>query len=101
MNFLVNAAQAIKGEGVIQINTYTKDQYAVIEIADNGSGIPANVINSILDPFFTTKPVGQGTGLGLSISFRIIEDHNGQIFVKSKVGEGTVFTIHLPLYQKR
>ena len=69
----------------------------VLEINDDGPGIPDELQPKIFDPFFTTKPVGQGTGLGLSISHQIVEDHGGRIEVASKVGEGTHFTVHLPL----
>ena len=66
-------------------------------MADTGSGIDPAIRGRIFDPFFTTKPVGQGTGLGLSISHQIVEDHGGRIEVESKVGEGTHFTVRLPL----
>lgn len=97
MNIISNAAQAIDGKGDIWIETKKKGLEVVITIRDNGRGIPAKNLNKIFDPFFTTKPVGQGTGLGLSISYGIIEKHNGKILVESKVGEGTEFTIILPI----
>jgi signal transduction histidine kinase len=68
-----------------------------IEIKDNGRGIPEERINKIFDPGFTTKGAGVGTGLGLSICYQIIQDHRGEITVESKVGEGTTFTIVLPV----
>jgi two-component system NtrC family sensor kinase len=68
-----------------------------IMVADNGPGMPPDVLNKIFQPFFTTKPTGEGTGLGLSISFDIIKAHQGNISVDSKLGEGTVFTIELPV----
>lgn len=96
INILVNAAQAMERKGVININSYFKDPFVVIEISDNGKGIAESNINKIFNPFFTTKDVGKGTGLGLSIVYGIIEDHKGEIKVYSKVDEGTKFTISLP-----
>jgi len=99
LNLINNAAQAIEsGSGEITITTRTEgpDQVAV-EIADNGKGIPPEIMSKIFDPFFTTKAVGKGTGLGLSISYKIIEQHGGRISVDSTVGTGTRFTIVLPL----
>ncbi|RKY26231.1 MAG: hypothetical protein DRP79_05280, partial [Planctomycetota bacterium] len=61
------------------------------------TGIPEDIQNKIFDPFFTTKPVGKGTGLGLNITYNIIKQHNGDIAVRSKPGEGTTFTISLPV----
>jgi two-component system, NtrC family, sensor kinase len=68
-----------------------------VEVADNGSGIPADVLPKIFDPFFTTKAVGKGTGLGLSVSYKIIENHGGKLEVQSKPGAGTRFTVVLPI----
>jgi len=104
MNIFVNAAHAANKKGILNISTYTKkdiekgkeSEYLVIEISDNGQGIPDNIINNIFDPFFTTKPVGIGTGLGLSISFGIIKKHNGRIEVTSKKNIETTFKICLP-----
>ncbi len=100
MNILVNAAHAIdssSGKGLIGIRTYQREDNVFIEISDNGSGIPEDKIERIFEPFFTTKPVGKGTGLGLSMAYSIISKHKGEINVKSRVGEGTTFTIRLPL----
>ncbi|WP_207431562.1 tetratricopeptide repeat-containing sensor histidine kinase [Sabulibacter ruber] len=97
MNILNNAAQAIPGEGTIAIKTYTDDDYAVIKIRDTGTGMTEEVKKHIFEPFFTTKDVGEGTGLGLSISYGIIEKHKGKIEVESHPGEGTEFTIRIPL----
>nr|HDM59028.1 hybrid sensor histidine kinase/response regulator [Bacillota bacterium] len=97
MNILVNAAQAIEGEGTIWIKTYTEGNNIVVKIRDTGGGIPQKVLKDIFNPFFTTKPVGQGTGLGLSISYGIIKKHGGEIKVDSEPGVGTEFTIILPL----
>jgi PAS domain S-box-containing protein len=97
MNLLINAAQAISGQGDIAISTEASDRDIVVRFSDTGSGIPAENIPKLFDPFFTTKPVGKGTGLGLSISHGIIEKHHGTIAVESTLGKGTVFTIRLPL----
>jgi len=100
LNIITNAAHACeeKGEGVLRLKTFVEKNEAVVQISDNGKGIPPEIINKIFDPFFTTKPVGKGTGLGLSISRKIIEEgHNGRITVKSNVGHGTDFFIYLPM----
>lgn len=99
LNLITNAAQAIEKFGKITITTQLENDKAVIKVADTGVGIPEQNLRKIFEPFFTTKPVGQGTGLGLSIVYKIIEQHNGTIDVKSKVGEGTEFTITLPVKQ--
>lgn len=97
INILVNAAQAIKDRGAINIETYHEDNYVVIEITDTGEGITSENLKKLFEPFFTTKDVGKGTGLGLSISFDIIRQHAGTIDVVSQVGEGTKFVIKLPV----
>jgi signal transduction histidine kinase len=97
MNLLQNAAQAIPGQGEVWIRTSADSGWVKIIIRDNGVGIPEDQLNRIFDPFFTTKPVGAGTGLGLSISYGIIEKHGGRIRATSKVGEGTEFTLELPV----
>ena len=100
MNLLLNASQAIENRGNIWITTEQQNNKIKIKIKDDGRGIPEKVLNKIFDPFFTTKPVGKGTGLGLSISYKIIENHGGQISVKSEEGKGTTFTIVLPVHKK-
>ncbi len=101
MNILDNSIGAIKNEGNIWIKIYThKDENkCFIEIQDDGCGMDEETKEKIFNPFFTTKPVGQGTGLGLSISYKIIQSHNGQITVNSKLNEGTIFKIELPITQ--
>ena len=74
-----------------------EQNYAAITIKDEGKGIPENNINHLFEPFFTTKNVGEGTGLGLSIAYGIVREHGGWIDVKSKLGEGSCFTIYIPL----
>ena len=81
----------------ISLNTEMKDNFAVITIRDNGTGIPKKVKDKIFEPFFTTKPSGEGTGLGLSISYDIINSHGGKMDVESEEGQYTRFTIRLPL----
>lgn len=82
----------------ITIRTEQVDQdHVSIQVCDNGSGIPPDIQAKLFDPFFTTKPVGKGTGLGLSICYQIIEKHQGKISVISEAGQGTKFTILLPL----
>jgi len=102
MNLLQNAAQAIrKPPGDVWIRTELDGDWARIAIRDNGAGIAENDLTRVFDPFFTTKPVGSGTGLGLSISYGIIEKHGGKIRVTSQVGEGTEFTVELPVRSMR
>ncbi len=104
MNLLINAGQSIEEKGKIIIETKRTalgrregDQYIGISIIDSGCGIPEEHLNKLFDPFFTTKPVGTGTGLGLNIVYEIIKAHGGKIDVDSKPGEGTRFTILLPV----
>lgn len=102
MNILSNAVQAIDGAGNIWITTIAvKDASdrkgrVKISIQDSGKGMDAGTLEKIFDPFFTTKSVGQGTGLGLSISYGIIQNHGGEIQVRSEVGVGTEFIVTLP-----
>jgi two-component system NtrC family sensor kinase len=99
LNILNNAIDAIGKSGSITIRTAYNitDREMSVQIADDGPGIPNEVLNKIFDPFFTTKEKGTGTGLGLSISYSIIEKLGGRIMVASDVGKGTTFTIYLPL----
>lgn len=97
MNILVNAAQSIKKEGTIKIATRAENGHIRVTISDTGCGIPSENIPKIFDPFFTTKEVGKGTGLGLNVAYNIVKKHNGSIIVESKVGEGTAFTISVPV----
>ncbi|MDH5446109.1 MAG: ATP-binding protein [Gammaproteobacteria bacterium] len=100
MNLLVNAAHAIEDNGIIKIVTRLYDEtHVIVEISDTGSGIEDKDIKNIFNPFFTTKPVGKGTGLGLSLTYSIIQKHQGNIEVTSKLGEGTKFTIRIPVKQ--
>jgi GAF domain-containing protein len=96
--FTASSTKSSKVALNIEITTEAVDDKVIIKIADNGSGIPEEVKNKIFDPFFTTKEVGKGTGLGLLICYQIVvEKHHGQIKCSSQVGEGTEFTIELPI----
>jgi signal transduction histidine kinase len=97
LNLLMNACDAIDGQGEIRIKTRRSDEGVTLEFRDSGPGIPPEVQSRIFDPFFTTKPVGVGTGLGLSLSHGIIERHRGRIRVESEPGQGATFVIDLPL----
>ena len=101
LNLIVNAAQAVKPNvrGLIKISARELNESVIITFADNGQGIDKENILKIFNPFYTTKEVGKGTGLGLSVSHGIIQRHNGKIDVESKIGEGTVFTLTLPIHQ--
>ncbi len=95
-NILDNAAYAMSGKGHIKLKTYAEDGRVVVEIEDDGPGIPAEIQQRIFEPFFTTKPPGSGTGLGLHIVYSIINNHNGSIHVSSRPGD-TCFQISLPV----
>jgi two-component system, NtrC family, sensor kinase len=96
-NLLVNAAQAIEGEGEVKISSKVENESVLITISDTGCGIEPETLSKIFDPFFTTKPVGEGTGLGLSITYGIIERHGGTIRVESLLGKGTKFCVSIPI----
>lgn len=99
LNLFINALDAMADGGKLSIKV-SKDKrtdFISIQVSDTGCGIPSHLLKSIFNPFFTTKPTSKGTGLGLSVSKGIIEKHGGDINVESKVGEGTTFTIHLPI----
>ena len=99
-NLIDNAIDAVHGTGKICVGTCQEDNQLVVEIMDNGSGIPPEVQPHILEPFYTTKPIGAGTGLGLIISNRIVADrHGGEIEFESKPGE-TRFKVRLPVNPK-
>ena len=95
-NIIDNAIDAMRGKGELRIRTYREDGCAVVEIGDNGPGIPPDVEPHIFEPFFTTKGVGQGTGLGLDTVQRIVKKHRGNIEVTSEPGD-TRFQVWLPL----
>ncbi|MEJ2658204.1 MAG: HAMP domain-containing sensor histidine kinase, partial [Desulfobacterales bacterium] len=109
INLVMNGIQAMPDGGHLEIglhmrylshatlNREQEQNYAAIYIKDEGEGISENNINHLFEPFFTTKKVGEGTGLGLSIAYGIVQEHGGWIDVKSKIGEGSCFTIYIPL----
>ncbi|PLX73352.1 MAG: PAS domain-containing sensor histidine kinase [Azoarcus sp.] len=97
LNLLANAAQAIETQGTITVVTAVEGDKVLIRIADTGSGIPPDILNRIFVPFFTTKAAGKGTGLGLSLAQDIIRQHHGRLFATSVPGQGSTFTIELPL----
>ncbi len=100
-NLIDNAIDAVKGTGKICVGTCQEDNQLVVEIVDNGPGIPREVQAHMFEPFYTTKPVGSGTGLGLIISNRIVADrHGGEIEFESKAGE-TRFKVRLPIQRKQ
>jgi len=99
-NLLDNAIDAVNGQGEIRIRTKRDDDHLLVEIHDNGAGIPEDVREHLFEPFFTTKGVGKGTGLGLIISYRIVADrHHGELEFESKPGH-TVFLTRLPMTRK-
>jgi two-component system NtrC family sensor kinase len=101
LNLALNAAEATHGksERRVEVSTAKGDGGVVLTVSDNGDGIPPENLSKIFDPFFTTKPEGKGVGLGLAVTYGIIQAHGGEIEVKSAVGEGTTFTVWLPVEQ--
>jgi two-component system NtrC family sensor kinase len=105
MNIINNGIHALSdyidkvADPKITIRTAAFQDHVVVEIEDNGPGMPEHVKQRIFEPFFTTKPVGKGTGLGLSIVYSIIENHKGTLEVNTAEGQGTAFVISLPIYQ--
>ncbi len=95
LNIIRNAMEAMPKGGRLKIHLEEKKPYALVNIADTGTGIPEAIVAKIFEPFFTTKDFG--TGLGLAIVQQIIDEHHGEISCQSKVGEGTTFSIALPL----
>ncbi len=97
LNLLLNAVQAIEGQGAVRVVVASRKDHALISVADSGRGISPEHLPFIFRPFYTTK--GNGTGLGLSLARRIVEDHRGKIDVQSEVGKGTEFLVTLPIHQ--
>jgi two-component system, NtrC family, sensor kinase len=95
LNLLLNAIQAIKGEGKVTVKVGQRDDYAIVQVEDTGCGIPPETLSHIFRPFYTTK--GNGTGLGLPLAKRMVEDHGGRLEVSSEVGRGTDFRVLIPL----
>jgi signal transduction histidine kinase len=97
LNLFLNARDAMPSGGWLTVVTRVEGDQAIAEVADTGSGIPPEQLARIYDPFFTTKAIGRGTGLGLSISYGIVREHDGAIRCDSAVGQGTRFTLTLPV----
>ena len=95
-NLVINARQAIRGEGEITLRCGADRQQVWLEVQDTGCGMPVDVQQRIFDPYFTTKPPGQGTGLGLTAVDRFVRSSNGTIEVQSEVGRGTTFHLRFP-----
>jgi two-component system NtrC family sensor kinase len=102
LNLVINAEQAMlaaHGRGTLVIRTWhdAEREAVVLEVSDDGPGVPEPVQAKIFDPFFTTKEVGKGTGLGLTVAYAIVQEHGGTIGVRSDPGRGATFTVTLPL----
>ena len=97
LNLFLNAIQAMPDGGLIDVHAAREGDLLRIDVRDSGCGIPPEQLDRIFDPFFTTKDPGEGTGLGLSVSYGIIEKHGGKIGVESEPGEGTRFSVFLPI----
>ena len=106
LNLITNAFYAVAEktkqnpvdyEPTVVISTRNNGSKILVEIKDNGPGIPQTVLDKIFQPFFTTKPTGQGTGLGLSLSYDIMKAHGGELIVQTKENEGATFIIQLPI----
>jgi two-component system NtrC family sensor kinase len=97
LNLFLNAIQAMPDGGMLKVSSCAEDKSLVIKVQDTGIGIPQENLERILEPFYTTKQMGEGTGLGLSVTYGIIKKHHGSINVESEVGKGSVFSIMLPI----
>jgi len=96
-NLILNAIQAMPEGGMLTLRTSNDDSQLKVEVEDTGCGISAENMRKLFTPFFTTKKKGKGVGLGLAVAYGIVQRHQGRIEVQSKEGEGTTFTIYLPL----
>ncbi len=96
MNLITNAIDAVDGQGQIVIRAAAQGEQYVLSVSDDGPGIPPEIHDRIVEPFFTTKPVGKGTGLGLSITFTIAEKHGGSLAFDKRPGGGTIATLRIP-----
>jgi len=96
LNLVLNAIQAIEEAGTVRVKTRRRNGSVIVDVEDDGAGIPPEMVERIFDPFFTTKPVGKGSGLGLGIAYEIVRRHGGEIHVSSELGQGTRFRVQLP-----
>ncbi|MEK7279827.1 MAG: ATP-binding protein, partial [Nitrospirota bacterium] len=99
LNIINNSMDAMPDGGILTVKSFLAGGYLAVSVSDTGRGIEAKTISRIFEPFFTTKDKVSGAGLGLSVSLGIIERHGGKIDVESSVGEGTKFTVRLPINQ--
>jgi len=90
-----------KIDQLITVSTKRLGTKVPVSVSDNGMGIPEKILDKIFQPFFTTKPTGQGTGLGLSLAYDVVKAHRGKLGVETKEGEGSVFSLQLPLRSLR
>jgi len=97
LNLINNAIDAVEKDGLIEVKTRKKDSQIVVAIKDNGPGVAEEHLKKVFDPFFTTKETGKGIGLGLSVSYNIIKKLSGTLKVESKISEGAVFSVKLPI----
>jgi len=100
LNLFLNARDAMESGGVLRVRTAASNGSALVDVADNGKGIPTDTLGRIYDPFFTTKAAKKGTGLGLSVTYGIVREHGGTIEVESLAGAGTCFHLDFPLVRK-
>ncbi len=85
----------------MSVRSYLQDNCVCVDVEDKGCGMSSSLMEKIFDPFFTTKAVGKGTGLGMSISYGIIQEHEGKLCVSSEEGQGSCFTLSLPIHKER
>ena len=97
VNLIINALQAMNGQGTLTLGARNTDQVASISIGDTGPGIPPEKMEKIFEPFYTTKPPGQGTGLGLHSVRSLVQEYGGQVLIQSTMGQGTTFHLEFPL----
>jgi signal transduction histidine kinase len=97
LNIISNAVQAMEGKGKLTLTSQQENGFIIVQIRDNGPGIPPEYISKVFDPFFTTKDQGEGTGLGLNIVHRVVKQNGGDIKIESEPGGGTTFVISFPV----